>query len=273
MDLYAVMGNPVSHSKSPLIHHLFAQQTSQAMSYTSLQVSIGGFVQAVDKFFAEGGSGLNITVPFKREAWSICAQLSLRAQNAGAVNTLGLTDAGEYWGDNTDGVGLVRDIQDNLGVSLRAKRILILGAGGAVRGVLEPMLMQEPERIVVANRTESKAMELADHFSRLGDVRGIGLADPLLKQPFDIVINGTAASLSGELPEVSTACVVDSFCYDMMYGSKPTTFMRWAMDGGAQAVSDGLGMLVEQAAEAFFLWRKVRPTTANVITTVRSQLL
>ncbi len=268
-DAYAVMGNPVAHSKSPRIHTLFARQTGQRISYTTILVDHGGFPQAVGNFAAAGGKGLNVTVPFKQEAWALVDTRTPRAERAGAVNTIKFEHKGEMLGDNTDGVGLIRDISVNLGMSLAGHRVLLVGAGGAARGVLAPLLAEQPTEVFIANRTVDKAVELAESFGDLGRISGGGF-DELEGQRFDIVINATAASLAGEVPPLPDALLArQALCYDMMYGAEPTPFMRWAGDHGAGRVSDGLGMLVEQAAESFFLWRGVRPETLPVITALR----
>ncbi len=269
---YAVMGNPISHSKSPLIHAAFAAQTGQRLEYSAIQVDAGGFEQAVGNFRASGGKGLNITVPFKQEAWALVDERSERAVQAGAVNTISFSDDGRSVGDNTDGVGLVRDLMENHGVELCGARILLLGAGGAVRGVLGPMIALQPSEIVIANRTEEKAVELAAEFKRSDLLRGCGFQS-IGEQSFDLIINGTAASLQGDLPPIPASAVSDkTCCYDMMYGKEPTVFMRWASEQGAAKVIDGLGMLVEQAAESFFIWRGVRPETGEVIASVKAAL-
>lgn len=271
-DQYAVFGNPVEHSKSPAIHAAFASQTGQDLSYHKQQVALGEFASAADAFFAGGGKGLNVTVPFKQDAYSYAARLSPRARHAGAVNTLALQDDGTIFGDNTDGVGMVRDILNNLGWEIRSKKVLVLGAGGAVRGVLEPLLEQLPQHVVIANRTIDKALQLAKGFAEMGYLLGCGF-DMLEGQQFDLVINGTSASLSGELPPLPSDLLTgDGHCYDLMYGATPTPFINWARQHGARAVSDGLGMLVEQAAESFKLWRGVSPQTAPVITLLRQSL-
>jgi len=271
-DQYAVFGNPVEHSKSPAIHAAFASQTGQDLSYHKQQVALGGFAEAADAFFAAGGKGLNVTVPFKQDAYSYAARLSPRARHAGAVNTLALQEDGTILGDNTDGVGMVRDILNNLGWEIRSKKVLVLGAGGAVRGVLEPLLEQLPQHVVIANRTIDKALQLAKGFAEMGYLLGCGF-DMLAGQQFDLVINGTSASLSGELPPLpSDLLTADGHCYDLMYGAAPTPFINWARQHGARAASDGLGMLVEQAAESFKLWRGVSPQTAPVIASLRQSL-
>lgn len=270
-DRYAVMGNPISHSKSPRIHTLFAEQTDQRMEYTAIQVDLGGFEQAVGNFDASGGKGLNITVPFKQEAWALMDERSERATRAGAVNTIKFEDNRRY-GDNTDGVGLVNDLLCNHAVELAGKRILLLGAGGASRGVLAPLLQTQPAEIRIANRTPDKAVELANTFGDLGPVTGSGFPE-LRGRQFDIVINATAASLQGEVPPLPEDVLAGgAVCYDMMYGKQPTAFMVWATQHGAAQVFDGLGMLVEQAAESFYLWRGVRPQTQPVIRTLREEM-
>ncbi len=272
-DRYAVMGNPVKHSKSPQIHKAFAKETGQFIEYTAIQVDVGGFKQAVSHFQAHGGKGLNVTVPFKVDAWKLSDTLSKRAQRAGAVNTLMLNSDGSIDGDNTDGIGLVKDMVDRLGWPLRHKKVLILGAGGAVRGVLAPILEQQPQQLVIANRTASKAQQLADAFADLGTLSGGGY-EALQGQQFDLVINGTAASLQGKLPPLPEQLLCEpGYCYDMMYASEPTAFMRWAQQQGIRHISDGLGMLVGQAAESFWLWRGVRPSVAPVIKSIRQGML
>ena len=271
-DQYAVFGNPIKHSKSPQIHGQFAQQTGQDLSYRAHMVDLGRFAEAARQFFDNGGKGLNITVPFKLDAYEFADELSGRAKAAGAVNTLALQDDGRIYGDNTDGLGMVSDISANLGWDIADRRILILGAGGAVRGVLGPLLKRQPKTIVVANRTVEKARGLAQSFMTEGDVRGCSY-DSLLGNQFDLIINGTSASLAGDLPPLPVDILSDhACCYDMMYSAAPTPFMRWAAGQAAWAVADGLGMLVEQAAESFCIWRGVRPDTRRVIDALRAEL-
>jgi shikimate dehydrogenase len=266
---YAVMGNPVAHSKSPVIHKQFAHQFGHAIEYTALWVDTDGFAEAVQQFRAEGGKGLNITVPFKLEAFSLADNLSERAKLAGAVNTIRFEPDGKIFGDNTDGTGLVHDLTKNLNVQLRGKKILVLGAGGAVRGVLGPLLKQNPVLLVIANRTVAKAKELARTFGQFGKVEAVGY-DELVGKRFDVVINGTSASLKGEMPPLPVNVFAgNGVAYDMMYGDKPTPFLEWAMLHGAGTAADGLGMLVEQAAESYLLWRGVRPETRHVIAALR----
>lgn len=271
-DRYAVFGNPVEQSKSPTIHAAFAAQTGQTMTYSKQLVALDGFSEAAEAFFAAGGKGLNITVPFKQEAYSFAARLTARARHAGAVNTLALQYDGTILGDNTDGVGMVQDLQENLGWQIRGKKVLVLGAGGAVRGVLEPLLEQLPQHVVIANRTIDKALQLAKGFAEMGYLLGCGF-DMLEGQQFDLVINGTSASLAGEVPPLpNDLLTADGHCYDLMYAAQPTPFLVWARQHGARAVSDGLGMLVEQAAESFKLWRGVKPETKLVISELRDNL-
>ena len=271
-DEYAVMGNPIAHSKSPRIHSLFAAQTGEPVHYTAIQVDPGGFEQAVGNFVASGGKGLNITVPFKQEAWQLVDSRSERAERAGAVNTIKI-EGGKLYGDNTDGIGLVNDLIRNNGIELKHKRVLLMGAGGAARGVLAPLLEQAPRLLLIANRTESRARDLARDFSELGPVQGCGYDQTLATHQFDVVINATAASLQGQLPPLPGGILADNAsCYDMMYGAQPTPFMLWAGRHGAATILDGLGMLVEQAAESFTLWRGVRPDTVPVIRTLRQEM-
>lgn len=275
-DRYAVMGNPIAHSKSPQIHALFAQQTHQHVTYTALLVALDQCESALQAFAESGGKGLNITVPFKHAAWQWVAQRSSRAQRAGAVNTILFRPDGIHYGDNTDGIGLVRDLKYNHDVTIQGQRVLLLGAGGAVRGVLQPLLEEHPARLVIANRTAEKAVRLAKDLTDVVSVTGCAYEDlgqDLDTAQFDIIINGTSASLQGEVPAVpATVLTKGCLCYDMMYGAAPTAFMQWAKQHGVGRAVDGLGMLVEQAAESFFLWRGVRPTTAPVIATLRAQM-
>lgn len=270
LDRYAVMGNPIGHSKSPQIHRLFAQHTHQQLQYEAILVPEDGFAAALDQFQGKGGKGVNVTVPFKQQAWKQVDERSERAGPAGAVNTIVFRADGSRFGDNTDGVGLVRDLTVNHGIALDDRRVLVLGAGGAVRGVLAPLLEQGPERLVIANRTVGRALELAQQFADRGPVAGCGF-DELAGGQFDVVINGTAAGLKGELPPLPAQLLGrDACCYDMMYSQEATAFQQWAHEHGARIALDGLGMLVEQAAESFLIWRGVRPDTAPVITALRA---
>jgi shikimate dehydrogenase len=269
-DRYAVMGNPVAHSRSPRIHAEFARALGEHIEYTAIQVEPGGLAQAVDQFRANGGRGLNITVPFKLDAFRLADRRSARAELAGAVNTLRFDPDGRLYGDNTDGAGLVRELTQNLRREIARRRVLLLGAGGAVRGVLGPLLDEKPAQLVIANRTAVKAKELAGLFSSLGPVTGVGF-DAIGAEPFDLVINGTAASLEGSLPPLPpSAFATGALACDMMYGDKARAFLDWALTNGAAQVADGLGMLVEQAAESYFVWRGKRPATRPVIELLRA---
>lgn len=272
VDQYRVYGNPIAQSKSPSIHQQFANQTGETLNYEKQLVAETAFSETAEQFFSEGGCGLNITVPFKLDAFEFANQLTERAQTAGAVNTLKRLDDGTILGDNTDGQGLVSDITDHLGWSLTDKNVLILGAGGAVRGVLQPLLEQSPTRVVIANRTVAKALSLVKVFRSFGKVQACGFKD-LEGQKFDVVINGTSASLAGDLPPLPDSLLTENACcYDMMYGAEPTVFMQWAEQHGAHNIADGLGMLVGQAAESFQLWRNKKPDVASVIESLRKQL-
>ncbi len=269
-DQYVVIGNPVAHSKSPAIHAQFAAQTGESIAYERLAAPLDDFAACVQHFMQSGGRGANVTVPFKLEAFALATQLTPRAQAAGAVNTLSFED-GRIVGDNTDGVGLVRDIVHNAGVVLEGQRILLLGAGGAARGVVMPLLAERPQQLVVANRTFARAQELVQSFPAAASVLKAAAFDDLSGQ-FDVIINATSASLSADLPAVpATLFGPQVFVYDMMYAATPTVFMQWAAQHGAR-VRDGLGMLVEQAAESFFVWRGARPDTAPVYAALRAQL-
>lgn len=262
---YAVFGSPIEHSKSPLIHRLFAEQTGQALSYTAQEVSAEAFTAAVDAFFAAGGKGLNCTVPLKELAYRYAGQLTERARRAKAVNTLARQADGTLLGDNTDGCGLVTDLLHNHRLALANQRILMLGAGGASRGIIGPILEQAPALLVIANRTAEKARGLAEEFKALGAVSGCGF-NALGEQRFELILNATSASLSGQLPPLpDTLLAEQGSCYDLAYGNEPTAFVRWGFAHGARLSLDGLGMLIEQAAEAFYLWRGVRPQTRPVI--------
>ncbi|HIE54769.1 MAG TPA: shikimate dehydrogenase, partial [Chromatiaceae bacterium] len=265
-DRYAVIGNPIEHSKSPRIHRAFAEQTGEELVYERLLGDPARFAEDIQNFLDSGGRGLNVTVPFKEEALQLVDELTPRARAAGAVNTLALQPDGTLLGDNTDGVGLVRDLADNQGFDFHGKRILLLGAGGVARGVVRPLLEQEPDLLVIANRTAAKARQLAQELKdgRV-EVRGVGL-DELKGQPFDLIINATAAGLEGKVPAIPLECLATGgWIYDMMYGNEPTAFVRWGQRHGAARALDGLGMLVEQAAESFRIWRGVSPATEAVI--------
>jgi len=268
-DRYVVIGNPIAHSKSPDIHARFAAQTGQHLVYERLLAPLDGFADTVRNLIHQGAKGANVTVPFKLEAHALATTLTERAEAAGAVNTLAFA-GGHILGDNTDGIGLVTDIVRNAGIALNGKRVLLLGAGGAARGVILPILHEHPSEIVIANRTVSKATELAAYFAKQGSVAASDFAS--LQGRFDVVINATSASLTDDVPPIPVTTIDNgTFAYDMMYAKAPTAFMRFASQRGA-AVRDGLGMLVEQAAEAFHVWRNVRPETAAVYAELRANL-
>ncbi|WP_244815194.1 shikimate dehydrogenase [Caballeronia sp. Lep1P3] len=274
-DRYAVIGNPVEHSKSPWIHARFAEQTGEAVEYGRILGPLGGFENEVRAFIAAGGRGMNVTVPFKLDAHAFADTLSPRAAAAGAVNTLSFDENGVR-GDNTDGIGLVRDIEANLGVRLEGARVLLLGAGGAARGVVLPIFDRKPASLVIVNRTAAKAHQLVDQFAQAARETGVrfsgGSAGSIEKTRYDLVINATAGSLDAALPECDDAAFgTATLAYDMMYGAKPTVFMQHAEALGARA-ADGLGMLVEQAAESFFIWRGVRPDGGAVLRELRQTL-
>ena len=270
-DRYAVMGHPIAHSKSPFIHSRFAAQTGEDLRYEALYVEPDGFEAQVSRFFAEGGRGLNITLPFKQRAWALAGTRTPRAELAGAVNTLWVD--GEVIGaDNTDGVGLVRDITVNQQWPLAGARVLLLGAGGAARGVLMPLLEAGTAEVVVANRTPARAVELCRHFAAHGRTSAREFAS-LAGERFGIIINATAASLDDTVPPLPAGVLAaGGACYDLMYAARPTAFLRWALEAGPERTADGVGMLVEQAAEAFHRWRGVRPITVPVIAALRELL-
>lgn len=271
IDRYAVFGHPIKHSKSPRIHRLFAEQTGQALEYTAQDVPAEQFPTAVTRFFAEAGKGLNCTVPLKELAWNYADRKTERAQLSKAVNTLALQSDGSILGDNTDGVGLVTDLIANHRIALSGQRILILGAGGASRGIILPILEQSPQTLVIANRTTDKAVKLVAEFHDKGFITGCGF-DDLKDRQFDLILNATSASLSGQLPPLPNGLLAtDGNCYDLAYGNEPTAFVHWGLENRAAKSLDGLGMLVEQAAEAFFIWRGVRPKTRPVIELLNSE--
>jgi shikimate dehydrogenase len=268
-DLYAVIGNPVAQTKSPRIHAEFARQLGQDLRYEAILAPRDGFAAAVAAFRAAGGKGLNVTVPFKLEAFALATERTERAEQAGAVNTLKF-DGATILGDNTDGAGLIGDIQDRLRHSIRGKRVLLMGAGGAARGVALPLLRESPASIAIANRTVDKALALVRRFAPFGNVEGGDYA-LLAGWQFDLVINATSASLTGELPPLPSGVFAPgSLAYDMVYGSEPTRFLIHARDNGAAQVADGLGMLLAQAAESFLVWRGVRPDTGPVMALLRA---
>ncbi len=279
-DRYAVLGHPVAHSKSPFIHALFAKQTGQQLSYAAIDVTPGTFADVVTDFFAQGGAGLNVTVPYKEEAWRLAQLRSETAGVAGAVNTLYKNSAGKLFGDNTDGIGIVRDIVQNNAGNIEGKHLLLLGAGGAVRGVLPALLDENPASVTIVNRTLNKAEVLAHLFAdRIAivacdyETSGRELAKSNSGKAFDLVINGTSAGLSSATPPIPD-CIVDNhtWCYDMMYGVGDTTFQKWAKQRNVAKAMNGSGMLVEQAAESFYLWRSVKPDTAPVLEKLRQEL-
>lgn len=264
-----MIGNPVEHSKSPLIHAAFAAQTGQNISYTRRLAALDAFLVSTREFAAEGGRGMNVTIPFKEQAFRLAQEHGEAARLARAVNTLSRISGDTWRGDNTDGVGLIRDLCGNHGFALAGTRILLCGAGGAARGVVADLLRAAPAALVIANRTIARGHELVAMFEQLGAVTAIGYEE-LPEQAFDLVINATALGLSDRVPPLGeTALHRGSWCYDMMYGNAPTAFQRWAIAHGAARALDGLGMLVEQAAESFFIWRGVRPDTAPVIAALR----
>ncbi len=271
-DRYAVIGHPVAHSRSPFIHALFARETGQTLSYERLDVPPAGFQRAVREFFTGGGKGLNVTVPHKEAAAALVDDRSPAATLAKAVNTIRQSASGALIGDNTDGVGLLRDLEQHFGLTLAGMRVLILGAGGAARGVLGPLLERRLECLVIANRTAARAAELAAEFGAIGAVIGAGFGD-IEARPFDLIINATAASLAGEVPPIPAGVIsAKTVCYDMAYAAGDTAFTHLARQSGAAAAHQGFGMLVEQAAESFYLWRGVRPATAPVLNQLLSEV-
>ena len=274
MDRYAVIGHPIAHSKSPRIHAAFARQTGQALCYEAILAPLDGFSASVHAFRAAGGRGMNVTVPFKLEAFALADQHTPRARAAGAVNTLSFNSEG-ILGDNTDGAGLVRDLSVHLGCTLKGRRILLLGAGGAARGALLPLLDEQPAVLTIANRTPHKAEELASRFADSAastQLHACGF-EALAGQQFDLVINATAASLADAAPALPGGLYAPgALAYDMMYGRDDTPFIAAARAEGATRTADGLGMLVEQAAESFALWRGVRPDSSAVLAELRREL-
>jgi len=269
-DRYAVVGNPVAHSRSPFIHTEFARQTGQDIKYERMLAPLDGFRATIESFRAAGGKGVNITLPFKLEAFALAQERSERASDAQVVNTLKF-DASILYGDNTDGVGLLRDIENNLRFPVQGRSVLLMGAGGAAQGVIGPLLAARAERLVIANRTVAKAQRLAAQFASRGMVSASGYAE-LIGQEFDLVINATAASLNDAVPELPDGTFAhDALAYDIMYGKSSLPFLEAARTRGASRTADGLGMLVEQAAESFFIWRGVRPQTRPVIAALQAQ--
>jgi shikimate dehydrogenase len=271
LDQYGVIGHPVAHSWSPFIHGMFARQTGEQLVYRLHDVEPQDFRSYVLDFFSRGGRGLNVTVPHKVAAAELANQLTPRAERAAAVNTLAIQRDNRILGDNTDGAGLVHDLRDNLALNLAGHRILIVGAGGATRGVVAPLLVLRPAELVIANRTAERAHAFAADFKDLGNVRGCGF-DDLGDDPYDLIINATSASLAGEVPAISTSVIKgDSVCYDMAYSKGDTPFLKWAKENGCAAAVQGWGMLVEQAAESFQLWRGARPQTRPVLEALRER--
>ena len=263
-DRYAVIGHPISHSKSPVIHRIFAEETGEALTYEAIDVPPEELGEAIARFISNGGRGLNVTVPHKQDVLPLMDSLTERAKLAGAVNTIRCGDNGELEGDNTDGVGLVADLRDNLGIELTDASILILGAGGATRGIIPPLMEQKPAELVVANRTVDKAQALATGFMDLGNISACGFSD-LDNRRFNLIINATSAGLEGEVPPFPTSLLsTDAVCYDLSYSMRDTPFVSWAKENGCDKVYQGWGMLIEQAAESFAIWRGVRPDTAEV---------
>ncbi len=270
-DKYAVFGHPIKHSKSPRIHSLFAEQTEQLLSYTAQDVPAESFESALTTFFELGGKGLNCTVPLKELAWQQADTLTNRAHNSKAVNTLVLQENGTLLGDNTDGVGLVTDLTINHSIPLINSKILILGAGGASRGIIGPLMEQSPTQIVIANRTVEKAKTLSSEFSELGNIFACGFEE-LDNKRFDLIINATSASLTGKLPPIAEITLAkNGYCYDLAYANQATPFVLWGLAQNAKKSLDGLGMLVEQAAEAFTIWRGIRPETKDIIRLLNSE--
>jgi len=262
VDQYAVIGNPIAHSKSPFLHTAFAKQCQQNLSYRALLAPLNGFEATVRQFMNEGGRGANVTLPFKVDAFHLCDELTPRARAAGAVNTLRFEHE-KIMGDNTDGIGLVTDIIQNANIALTNKRILLLGAGGAARGVILPLLECQPRELIIANRSNDKAQQLVEQFKQFGPIHGAKFAE--LQGQFDVIVNATSASITAQLPPIPDSIYTPtSLAYDLMYADQPTLFMLHAAKIGAQT-RDGWGMLVEQAAEAFYIWRGIRPDTTQLV--------
>jgi len=269
-DKYAVFGNPIAHSKSPLIHGLFATETAQDLEYEAILAPVDEFVSCLNEFWKVNGKGANVTVPFKELAFNLCDELSEEAKLAGAVNTLTLLRDGDVRGDNTDGLGLVADLKRHMG-ELNGLSVLLVGAGGAARGSVLPLLQSGIGKLTIVNRTQGKAERLVEIFSEYGDVAALPMEHD--NQSYDIIINSTSSSLTGEVPNLSSQVIgTGTVCYDMMYGKEPTSFNVWAKKQGAKLTLDGLGMLVGQAAESFAIWRKVKPNVEPVLAELRAQL-
>jgi shikimate dehydrogenase len=265
VDRYAVIGNPIEHSKSPDIHLLFADQTGENITYEKILADEDKFSQTVTEFFTEGGKGLNVTVPFKNTAYEFVDELSDYAKHAGAVNTIRINEAGKYVGENTDGIGLLRDLKKTLRIQIENKKILVVGAGGATQGIVEPLLNEKPSELVIANRTVQKAGAIAKQFITFGNVKSSSLNN-IPKQSYDLVLHATSAGLHGRHVELTKEIIgPNTCCYDLLYSDQDTPFMQWAKQFHAKKVVDGFGMLLEQAAEAFYLWRGIRPDTAMAL--------
>lgn len=273
IDNYCVIGNPIAHTKSPQIHAAFAQQTHQNIFYQSILIDKDAFgLKTVKKLQNQGFKGINITIPFKVDAWKISEIKSRNAESALAVNTISFDENGKIEGANTDGIGLIRDLVINHNITIKNKKILLLGAGGAVSGVLKQLLDEKPSTVAIANRTIRRAKTLCNAFANYTGITACGFGD-LAGQVFDIVVNGTSVSLQGKtLPLPESIIRSDTCCYDMVYADQDTAFMQWAKTHGAESVYDGLGMLVEQAAESFFIWRNIRPDTSAVIQSLSKKL-
>ena len=270
MDQYAVFGNPIKQSKSPFIHTLFAKQTAQNIVHRAIEAPLDNFTETLQQFFSTQGKGCNITVPFKEQAFLYAQQLTERAQLAGAVNTLKLTDDGLVIGDNTDGAGLVLDLKNNH-INLKDARILLIGSGGAARGVCSPLLAESPKQLIITNRTFAKAQTLSSIFNELGNITACEMNK--LSGEFDLIINSTSASLHGEVPQISSDLIQpETAIYDMMYSTQATAFNAWAKKHGARKTIDGLGMLVGQAAESFAIWRGIKPSAKQVLIELRHNL-
>lgn len=266
IDQYAVIGNPIEHSKSPDIHLLFADQTGEHLNYKKMLAEEDKFSQVVTEFFTNGGKGLNVTVPFKNDACEFVDELTEYAKNAGAVNTIYKNESGKFIGANTDGIGLLRDLKKSLRVQIINKKILIVGAGGATQGIVEPLLHEQPSELLIANRTASKAEAIAEQFKEFGpnvsNIKACALNE-IPKQPYDLVLHATSAGLQGNNVELPVEIIgSNTCCYDLLYSDQDTPFMQWAKSYHAEKVVDGFGMLLEQAAEAFYIWRGIRPDTA-----------
>jgi len=270
-DQYGVVGHPIAHSWSPFIHGMFARQTGEQLVYRLHDVKPADFRAYVLEFFSRGGRGLNVTVPHKVAAAELANELTPRAERATAVNTLAIQRDNRILGDNTDGAGLVHDLRDNLSVNLAGRRVLIVGAGGATRGVVAPLLVLRPAELVISNRTAERAHAFAADFKDIGNVRGCGF-DDMGDAAYDVIINATSASLAGEVPAIPTNVIKgESLCYDMAYSKGDTPFLKWARETGCAHAVQGWGMLVEQAAESFQLWRGVRPQTRPVLEALRER--